>query len=374
MNEESLPKVYHENDCSDAIEEELKMFYEPSFTSQCDFHWIIDFIGLLLNSIVFQNLSSLNKEERNRIKEYRKEKKEQLENLSACEHSIEQNTNTLLNLIADSNNHTGNESDLTSVYGYNRSEIQISNNLISRPIQDLLYTLSSQFCSLIKCAMCTVELYHNVNSLLKKDNQTLGNEFYDKMAEMRESLSQVVKTMQLHDNRERNHYESTNKHIDRFYRGLRRNKITQKDCAETIYHIKNLFFIKRKLYLERHKLPCIQSNIKYSVPEEKSIERKIQRWDKMCNERRESKICPPDGYSREKNYSDFYQWMYAIEDEKYKKWQDHIVMLFRIKDHHQGLVQTQETEDEENPENERSIQDQNNKNLVDLLSHNTRKD
>ena len=94
----------------------------------------------------------------------------------------------------------------------------------------------------------------------------------------------------------------------------------------------------------------------------------------MCNERRESKICPPDGYSREKNYSDFYQWMYAIEDEKYKKWQDHIVMLFRIKDHHQGLVQTQETEDEENPENERSIQDQNNKNLVDLLSHNTRKD
>ena len=104
-------------------------------------------------------------------------------------------------------------------------------------------------------------------------------------------------------------------------------------------------------------MPCISGYCHYRVANEKSIEREIQRWDKKREERKETKKCPPDDYSREKNYADFKKWICEIEEDKYQIWKDNLITRFMFKEKKSGLCQAYHEEDEENQENESDFQD-----------------
>ena len=181
-DKDNLPEDYREENEYETNYEVPDWYDDPIFEKQADFHWIIEYVEMILDQSTYRDPSVLTKEERIRLKEYRKEMKEyrreikeELDVLWACWGAIENETTLLLNLIADSYHKTWNDSDLTTVRGYDNSKIQMSNNLIPRDIQDLVYTLSSRYYSLIKCAMYANELSNKVGELLKTSNRSSEN-------------------------------------------------------------------------------------------------------------------------------------------------------------------------------------------------------
>ena len=370
--QETLPEANHEKEDSEIIpEEDMDFINSPFFELYEDFHWTTGFLDLMLDQIRFRNLPSLSKEERNKIKQYRKDKKEYFEILQTCIRHIDRDTDTLLDLTADSKSQ--NNYDSTQNVGHDISEADISVNHTLSPIHNQIRTLSSQYISLVKCAMSIVELYKDATSFVEKYQPLLENKTEDKGEDIHEMLSVICKTMLLHDDKEMRHYESTKKQINQFCRSTRRNKLTQKACSDIIHDARLQYKAKREAFLNAHHIPCIPSYCHYRVAEKESIEREIQRWDKMRNERKETNICPPDGYSREKNYGDFKAWIERIEQDKYERWEDHLVTHLALKERTKRLAPTYHEEDEENQDYENSYQDSK-KDLVKLTDHTTRRD
>ena len=374
-DKDNLPEDYREENEYETNYEVPDWYDDPIFEKQADFHWIIEYVEMILDQSTYRDPSVLTKEERIRLKEYRKEMKEyrreikeELDVLWACWGAIENETTLLLNLIADSYHKTWNDSDLTTVRGYDNSKIQMSNNLIPRDIQDLVYTLSSRYYSLIKCAMYANELSNKVGELLKTSNRSSENTSNNWDA-LKVAISTIHRDICLHDNRERNHYQRTKEIIKGEQRRTRRIQITQEECASILYVYKVEYVKKRESYCRRNQIEVPPNAFK--VPSEKSVLRRVQRWDRAIKKNEESLRYPPKGYSREMNPLQFIAWAMKMEKEKYDAWLEyqqahHLVHYGNIDE----VMPEQESEDEGNSSYEDDYQVDSKINLVDRLTQN----
>lgn len=374
-DKDNLPEAYRDENDSETNYEVPDWYNDPIFEKQADFHWIVEYVEMILDQSTYRDPSVLTKEERIRLKEYRKEMKEyrreikeELDVLWACWGAIENETTLLLNLIADSYHKTWNDCDLTTVRGYDNSKIQMSNNLIPRDIQDLVYTLSSRYYSLVKCAIYATDLSNNVDELLRTDNRSSENASKNWDA-LKVAVSTLHRDICLLDNRERNHYQRTKEIIKGEQRRTRRIQITQEECANILYSFKVQYLMKRESFCRNNQIEVPPNAFK--VPSKKSVLRRVQRWDRAIKKNEESPRYPPKGYSREMNPLQFIAWAMNMEKEKYAAWLEyqrthHLVHYGNIDE----VMPEQESEDEGNSSYEDDYQVDGKINLVDRLTQN----
>lgn len=371
MNEDFLPDNLQEMARTQTTEEYQNNLNNHASFARDHIQWYINYIREILEEIPFPCSDTLDKKVKRRLLFLQKKRDKQLEDLKLSETIVKEDVNKLLNAMAGSVNYKWDGYNLGKIVGFQTDTISCSEDLIPLPIQSLYYISSLTYGYLIEHAIKAMILNQRVTLISHSIKK--GKESEEDKQAIEKRLDDLEKKLLLHDDREMRHYESTNKQIDRLYKSTRRNKLTQKECAKIIYDARVAFGKKRMTFLESHKIPCIPNYCKYHVAKEESIEREIQRWDKMLNERRETKKCPPDGYSREKNASDFKNWINNIENDKYQIWEDNLITRLMLKEK-TGLCQAYHEEDEENQENENDFQDRYESDLTRLTDHTTRRD
>ena len=242
MNEDFLPDNYKIMAQTQTEEEYIhNLFSHASFARDHIQHYI-NYIRENLEGISFPCSNKLDKETRNSINSLKKKRDEQLEALKLSEIAIKEDVNKLLNAMAGSVNYNWDVCSLGKIVGFQIDTISCSDNLIPLPIQSLYYVSSLTYGYLVEHAIKAMILNHKVDLIVLSIKK--GNEFKEAIQADKNRLDDIENKLYVHDKNEAYHYMAIKAYIDHFYKSTKRNKLTQKDCANVIYNVRNDFLKK----------------------------------------------------------------------------------------------------------------------------------
>lgn len=155
-------------------------------------------------------------------------------------------------------------------------------------------------------------IMQSTEQIVKNSEQTLRNTQESINLENRIITNQTI-------NRDKNSrdFEKIEKKVSKRNIAEKRKPLTQEECADTLFKQKQVFYQKRENYLRR---VGITSTV-LQLPNPKSVERTIQRWDQYLATDGEKGTKPPKGYSREHSLLEFDRWAEVLESLAYEKWE-----------------------------------------------------
>lgn len=300
----------------------------PFLLQNDEIRWSIGFIRKILEEIPMQVSCPLTREENQLFFFYQKEKKQQLEFLSAVESYIEQTSlktmqyNTFINSCVITSKKHASKQEIVQTEGI--EETRKTNQ--SFDYMNKYHELTRIFCALVSCSAYAMFLQCQVSAISNKKTYEMSFEEFEHNKQMIDHIKQrQEQTFKIIEQTNKNQEEikADQKELKKLM--INRNEIDEEkigtlsieQCIVLIRMVQKHYYDLRKDDCEKVGLPS--DTVK--VPTEKTIRRYVEFWDLyLKGDKKRGRKPPRNDYSRNMSMEDYSKLIKAVELDKYDKW------------------------------------------------------